>query len=184
MDRRRQKTRKAVFAAFEELVSNKRYTQITVRDIIDRADIGRSTFYAHFEAKDSVLDAICTDLFSHIFDENPGREADHDFSQSRNTLRERLTHILFHLMEDQKRFGRLFSGESADLFWDYFRRWFEKELGNEIRDKMESKSLSVPEKLYTGLYSGTFIETVKWWFADGCRDTPEQVERYFEDITS
>ena len=75
MDRRRQKTRKAVFAAFEELVSKKRYAQITVQDIIDRADIGRSTFYAHFETKDSVLDAICTDLFSHIFDENPGRPA-------------------------------------------------------------------------------------------------------------
>ncbi len=184
MDRRRQKTRKAVFAAFEELVSKKRYAQITVQDIIDRADIGRSTFYAHFETKDSVLDAICTDLFSHIFDENPGREEDHDFSHSPNTLTERLTHILFHLKEDQKRFGRLFSGESAELFWEYFRRWFEKELGSAIREKLKTKKISVPEKLYTGLYSGTFIETVKWWFADGCRDTPETVERYFEDILS
>ena len=139
MDRRRQKTRKAVFAAFEELVSKKRYAQITVQDIIDRADIGRSTFYAHFETKDSVLDAICTDLFSHIFDENPGREADHDFSHSPNTLTERLTHILFHLKEDQKRFGRLFSGESAELFWEYFRRWFERELGSAIREKLKTK---------------------------------------------
>ena len=55
---------------------------------------------------------------------------------------------------------------------------------SEIREKLKTKKISVPEKLYTGLYSGTFIETVKWWFADGCRDTPETVERYFEDILS
>ena len=71
MDRRQLKTRKAVLTAFEDLVSRKRYEQITVQDIIDIADIGRTTFYAHFETKDSVLDAICTDLFSHIFDEHP-----------------------------------------------------------------------------------------------------------------
>ena len=71
MDRRQLKTRKAVLIAFEDLVSRKRYEQITVQDIIDLADIGRTTFYAHFETKDSVLDAICTDLFSHIFDEHP-----------------------------------------------------------------------------------------------------------------
>lgn len=62
MDRRQNKTRKAIFAAFEEVISEKRYEQITVQDIIDRADIGRTTFYAHFETKDSVLEAICAEL--------------------------------------------------------------------------------------------------------------------------
>ena len=184
MDRRQQKTRKAVLAAFEELSSRKRYEQITVQDIIDKADIGRSTFYAHFETKDSVLDVICTDLFSHIFEENPGREAGHDFSGTDNTLRDRQTHILFHLMEDQKRYGRLFSGESAELFWEYFRRWFEKALREDIRGKLKTRKLTVPERLYTLLYIGTFIETVKWWFEENCAHTPEQVEKYFEEIMS
>ena len=182
MDRRQQKTRKAVLSAFEGLVSEKRYEQITVQDIIERADIGRTTFYAHFETKDSVLDAICTDLFSHIFDEHPEEEEDHDFSKALNTLQDKLTHILYHLKEDQKHYGRLFSGESAELFWDYFRRWFEKELGEEIRDILKTKKITVPENLFMGLYIGTFIETVKWWFRDGCKETPEQVERYFKEV--
>ena len=56
MDRRQRRTRKAIFDAFEELMSESHYSQLTVAQIIDRADVGRSTFYAHFETKDELAD--------------------------------------------------------------------------------------------------------------------------------
>ena len=67
MDRRKMKTRRAVFTAFEKLLSTKRYRHITVQDILDEADVGRSTFYAHFETKDDLLNAMCAELFDHVF---------------------------------------------------------------------------------------------------------------------
>ena len=68
MDRRQRKTREAIFAAFTGLLATKDFSQITVGEIIELADVGRATFYAHFETKDFLLREFCEELFCHLFD--------------------------------------------------------------------------------------------------------------------
>ena len=122
MDRRVQKTQRAVMQAFEKLLMKKSYDDITIQDIIDEANIGRSTFYAHFETKDKLLEAICSGLFDHIFAEHLNAEPGHDFSGSEENVDAKIVHTLYHLQEDRKRLSRIFSCESADLFWSYFKK--------------------------------------------------------------
>jgi AcrR family transcriptional regulator len=55
MDRRVRRTRELLRAALLSLIEEKGYAAITVQDILDRADVGRSTFYAHFTDKEDLL---------------------------------------------------------------------------------------------------------------------------------
>lgn len=56
-DRRQQRTRAALLAAFRDLMFAQRYDRIDVAAICALADVGRSTFYAHFPGKDALLAA-------------------------------------------------------------------------------------------------------------------------------
>ncbi|KAB2916447.1 MAG: TetR/AcrR family transcriptional regulator [Bacteroidetes bacterium] len=53
-DRRIIRTKRALAQALSELIVEKGYEAITVQDITDRANVGRSTFYAHYESKDEL----------------------------------------------------------------------------------------------------------------------------------
>ena len=54
-DRRTQRTRHSLTHAMVELVTEKRFDDITVQNLIDNADIGRSTFYTHFRDKEDLF---------------------------------------------------------------------------------------------------------------------------------
>ena len=181
MDRRIQKTRIAVITAFESLLAEKRYEQITVQDIIDRANIGRSTFYAHFETRDDLLKYTCRELFEHVFSEHPGAEGSHDYSGEAKTTDVMLTHILHHLKDDRRRYMRIFSCESADLFWNYFKSQFLVLMRKSGIEK-QAAAKGVPEDYYMNFYCNTYIESVKWWFQNGLKNTPEELEVCFKQV--
>src|SRR5215203_478965 len=58
VDRRVQKTRKLLQDALIQLVTEKSYESVSIREILERANVGRSTFYAHFQDKDQLLHSI------------------------------------------------------------------------------------------------------------------------------
>jgi len=72
-DRRVRRTKERIWAALMSLIVEKSYDRITVQDLIDRADVGRSTFYAHYETKDDLLlsglDRLTFDIERHMADE-------------------------------------------------------------------------------------------------------------------
>lgn len=92
MDRRQKKTRQAIIDAFVKLLTKTSYEKVSVKDIIDAADVGRSTFYSHFETKDDLARQICFELFEHIFSPVIPPCSTHNFSEMPQNTETRITH--------------------------------------------------------------------------------------------
>lgn len=177
MNRQQIKTRKAIFMAFTELLSKKNYNKITVQEIIDLADIGRSTFYSHFETKDDLLKEICRELFDHIFSNDLNRECSKIFENSNKNPKILITHILYHLKENKEKFIKVLSCESNELFLEYFKTYLFKVIDEYIFiDNIEDEKF---KKFLKNHICCSFVETVKWWIKDQMEESPEEIADYF-----
>ena len=203
MDRRQAKSRAAIFKAFSCLLETKRFEHITVQDIIDEANISRSTFYAHFETKDTLLKAMCSDIFDHIFTGNPcsdnsckhrcncdrGELCDHNiechggalckYETGTPDLEAKLAHILWHLKESQNDVVGILTSESADLFMNYLKEYLLKLFTIYLHDF----HVNVPEDFLLNHLVGSFSDTLRWWVKEKMKTSPEQTARYFMEMT-
>lgn len=170
MDRRQQKTRKAIFKAFSRLLETKRYEHITVQDIIDEADIGRSTFYAHFETKDHLLISLCSDIFDHIFAGNVC-----EYSEETPDMKSKLAHILWHLKEHKKDVMGIISSESGDLFMGYLRDYLE----TLFKLYVHEFDTSIPEDFLLNHLIGSFSEAIRWWVKNKMTMSPEDLSENY-----
>lgn len=179
MDRRQRKTRQAIFQAFNRLLETKRYEAITVQEIIDVANVGRSTFYAHFETKDELLRAMCTELFHHVFTQTLPQETENAAVGAATRLEWKLGHILYHLRENPWNFKGIMHGESSELFLGFFKTYL-KDL---FERYLEVFPTDVPEDFLVHHLVGSFAETVKWWTAQDMQPEPEVVAAYYRKLT-
>lgn len=174
MDRRARKTRAAIYQAFEELVEEHPYGSISVAQIIERADIGRSTFYAHFETKDELLKNLCTEMFDHIFEGVNTHCVTHRALDD-GDLEGRLAHLLYHLRDSHGSICGKLLKEGEPLFTSYFRA----RLAELIESNAPDTAACVPSALAQNLYVSSFCETVVWWYDSGETYDPEQLASWY-----
>lgn len=182
MDRRQRKTREAIFNAFTKLLSEKNFNQITVGEIIEYADIGRATFYSHFETKDFLLKEFCEELFCHIFDteKNNNHEHKHIFDcQSSDSV---ILHLFKHLQKNDNNILVLLSCQNNDLFLTYFRNNFLELVERHSSLFNSEKSKNVPEDFWKNHIVSTFTESLKWWIENGMKQSPELITEYFFNV--
>lgn len=179
MDRRQKKSREAIFNAFTSLLSEKNYNQISVQEIIDAADVGRTTFYAHFETKDYLLKALCEELFGHIIDTAMGLPHGHYHDSCGNVTDSVFLHLLRHLQENDRHILELLSSQNNDLFLKYFKSNLKKLIVSQYAEQGKFRNSSLPEDYLVNHITSSFVETVSWWLAHNMKESPEQITGYF-----
>lgn len=179
MDRRQRKSREAIFNALTELLSRKEFNRITVEEIIRQADVGRATFYAHFETKDHLLEALCSELFCHISDAADDLHPPHRHIFDCDAPDAAFLHLLQHLQKNDNRILDLLSGRNNELFLRSFKTHLRCLVTAQLPMFEARKSEKLPESLWISHIASTFVETVLWWVDNGMQESPETIAEYF-----
>lgn len=182
MDRRQQKTRTAIFNAFSALLAEKGYTHITVQEIIDRANVGRTTFYTHFETKDELLKALCEELFGHIINSTLDCTHTHGLYSDGSAPESVFCHLLQHLQENDNNILGLLSCESSEIFLRYFKDSLNKLIETQFINQNRNHNVDIPQDFLINHLSGSFVEMVLWWIKGGMKQTPEELDQYFRNV--
>lgn len=179
MDRRQKKTRDAIFKAFTTLLSEKSYNQISVQEIIDMANVGRTTFYAHFETKDFLLKELCEELFDHIIDTAMGLPHGHYHYSCGSETDSVFLHLLRHLQENDCNILGLLSSQNNEIFLRYFKENLKKLILSQYVEKGLLQNCRLPEDYIVNHISSSFVETVSWWISRKMQESPEVITEYF-----
>lgn len=182
MDRRQRKTREAIFGALVQLLSRKEFSEITVGEIIERADVGRATFYAHFETKDFLLKELCEDLFCHVFDAAEHPVVCHNHIFHCDAPESVFLHLFQHFMQNDNHILTLLSCPSNDLFLRYFKEQLRKMVTEQRNLFAEKKNPKLPDGLWIDHIASVFVDMIRWWVDHGMKESPETMAEYFDLI--
>ena len=184
MDRRQRKTRESIFRAFSSLLSEKNISKITVEEIIREADVGRATFYSHFETKDYLVREFCNELFCHIFDSMREEEQNHHHIFQCDAPDSVFLHLFMHIKKNDNHILELLSCENNQLFLNYFKEGLLKLAESQVETTINAKVGDVPRDFLINHIASTFVQTVDWWVKNNMTQSPEEINEYFISVLS
>jgi AcrR family transcriptional regulator len=165
VDRRVERTRQLLSEALVSLIREKGYEAMTVQDIIDRANVGRSTFYTHFVDKDDLLlnglQSLRTALEQHqklaLRESAPAEQRGFGFSQA----------LFEHADEQRETFRCVVGKRSGATIERHFRRMLVDLVREDVR-AMTSRAVdgSPPLEAVVQYVAGGLVGLLAWW-ADG-----------------
>ena len=153
------RSRRLIREAFLQLFQEKKLSKITVKDIVDRADVNRSTFYAHYPDVRGVMEEIENEIIGEMFETLEVLEYGSFFKNPTPLLLK----VSRYLEDDQDFYRVLWSGDGADNF--VFK------LQDLFTDSME-KDESIPEnvresqqfRLRITYFAGGIANMYRQWF--------------------
>jgi AcrR family transcriptional regulator len=175
-DRRSQRTRRLLHRAIMSLMQEKRYDSITVQDIIDRADVGRSTFYAHYQDKEDLVNSnlqeILDDLSQSLAENGPENQ------------RLLPTLALFkHVQENHHLFEAMIRGGGLDLLLEKGQVYWRQRVEAELQSRLPAGQMpAMPLSLVADYLSGTLGTYLKWWLRHQPSYPPERMDEMFQQM--
>jgi AcrR family transcriptional regulator len=183
IDRRVARTRTMLQKAHISLILEKGYEAITVDDICAAANVGRSTFYAHYTSKDDLRRSGLEHLRKLLVNRQkdalakPGDIRDRSLGFSLTMFEHAHDHIDLYRALVGGRGGAIALGTIRQILSDLVR--------NELAATVNKKSADVvPRELIVQYVVGAFMAVMTWWLDGGAKQPPSQIDTMFRRLAT
>jgi AcrR family transcriptional regulator len=177
-DRRIQRTRKLLQDALLALILEKNYEDLTVQDVIDRANVGRSTFYAHFQDKEALLLSEF-ETFQTLFEH-------HLLSQpATDTSPWSLSLVMFqHAQSNRQLYTALAGKQGGSPALAYLQKYLSTLLRAHLKQQITKKEpAQIPPEILAHYLVSAFMSLLTWWLDNNLPYTAERMNDMFCQLT-
>ncbi|MFF5979508.1 TetR/AcrR family transcriptional regulator [Streptomyces olindensis] len=177
-DRRVRRTQATLHSALIELVAGRDLAHITVADVAERADINRSTFYAHYQDVHELAEAACTAMIDDLIASLP--EPDQVSSDPKQGVTESMRQFFARFGEHANLYRSLLGPQGSARIIDYVRRRVTEGIhastrpthpGDEIPPGASANAHDVSAAFVAGALVGVAID----WLQRGCPQSPAEM---------
>ena len=190
-DRRVQRTLQSLRAALLELIKEKDYDEISIEEITERANVGRTTFYLHYKDKEDLL----MEEFSTIMYERAQVLSEIPFSVwvpvseedlKKNIALQPLLLVFEHIHNNSELYNLLLKSTNSSKIVERIRKISTDAIVKFVETKMETDPIplltEVPIEFFAAFFSGALLSVVSWWIREDMRHSPEEVTNMFRSL--
>lgn len=181
-DRQVQRTRELLQKAMIDLIKEQSYDAITIQNIVERANVGRTTFYLHFNSKDELFMSCHEHIVSQF---NAGPLYPHPLSRQELLSSETPVGMIAayqHLKAAWLQLSQVFQGKDGTLILRRMRDWSAKEIENNLTAAFTEADSTIPLDLLANYLAGAQIALVQWWMEKRQPHTPEDIAHTFHRL--
>ena len=176
-DRRISRTRRSLQDALVALILEKGFEKVTVQDIIDHANVGRSTFYAHFQSIDDLLLSQFEEV-QQRFDQHLRGQAAADEHPWELTL------LMFqHAQSQHPLYKALFGGRGGNIMLAHINRYFSELIKEHLIRQLTDRKDKVPSEILVHYIVSSMMALLIWWLDHDLPYTAEQMNNMFRELT-
>ena len=176
VDRRIQRTRRLLQDALLALILEKGFDAVTVQDVIDRANVGRSTFYAHFQDKKDLLlsgfEHLRTQFEEHLMRQSVNHESPWALSLS----------MFQHAQSQRPLYKALAGKQGGNIALAHIQKYLSVFLRDHLKLQLSKKKKGVPPEILAHYIASSFISLLTWWLDNDPPYSAEQMNDFYRQL--
>ncbi|HVN55896.1 MAG TPA: TetR/AcrR family transcriptional regulator [Anaerolineaceae bacterium] len=185
LDRRTRRTRRSLREALFALILEKGYEAVTIEDITERADLGRTTFYLHYRDKEDLLleaiDTIAAELIARLPPPTRWRGTEPVENQP---VVDSILIVFAHAAENAQLYRIILRGEGGTRASGRLHEIISQTALEIVEMRVQSGELHpvIPVKVYASYFAGSLLAMLTWWLEEDMPYLPERTAEMFRDL--